>query len=342
MLRYYLHDGSSALRFRISGELSGPGLADLEQCWRTAAPTLAGRDLIVELRDVTAVSAGGRALLDLWRGSGARFIAASEAQRSLVQSVMGFDFPLLAKGEKGARQAWAPLRLAALLVVAAALLLPSTVRAGDSPADVLARYTASLEQNTNPIGGGAVTLEIDASLPKLKKQGRLQAIRRLVPFDKPEYEPLSWEGDPMIRRQVIARFLTADAQAQSMPASMVAVSPANYKFRYLGAIGAAESPTYVFRITPRHKRTGLIQGELWIDASTGLAIHKSGRLVKRPSAFLRRVEMTQDTDLRQGAPYRRITRLSIETLLAGRAELTVKERAEISAGAILASAPAAE
>ena len=51
----------------------------------------------------------------------------------------------------------------------------------------------------------------------------------------------------------------------------------------------------------------------------------AGRLVKQPSVFLRRVDVTQDTDIRDGRPYLRITRLTVETRLVGRAELTITE-----------------
>jgi hypothetical protein len=49
-------------------------------------------------------------------------------------------------------------------------------------------------------------------------------------------------------------------------------------------------------------------------------------MVKTPSIFLRRVSIVQDTDLREGRPYLRITRLDIDTRLAGRAELIITER----------------
>src|SRR5258708_11091815 len=125
----------------------------------------------------------------------------------------------------------------------------------------------------------------------------------------------------MVRRQVIARYLSADAEGRSMRASDVAISRAKYKFRFVGAAGTGPNLAYVFQITPRKIRLGLIRGELWIDAATGIAVHQAGYLVKRPSIFLRRVGVVQDVDLRKGRPYRRITRLELDTLLAGRAGL---------------------
>jgi hypothetical protein len=217
------------------------------------------------------------------------------------------------------------------LALALALLVPGAVwGAVDTGAEtanlVLARYTGRLGSASESIERGAATLDIEASLPKLAKQGRLQAIRRLVPLGKPVYEVVRTEGDRTVRQQVIARYLSAEAEAQSVPSSSFAINNANYKFHYLGSIGAAQNLAYVFKITPRKKRRGLIRGEVWIDAATGVAVHQSGYLVKKPSVFLRRVSVVQDTDLRGGRPYLRITHLDVDTLLVGRAELTITER----------------
>jgi hypothetical protein len=347
MLRYYLHDGSDALRFRLLGALTGADVVEVEQCWRTALSTMDGRNFLVDVSDVTKVDDAGRALLELWSGSGAQFIAESEQSRSLVESIMGRQLPPAPRGPAPCRRL--SLRFAALVVVIAiSLSLPATVLADEpsagSAAAVLSRYTAGLEGGADRAADGAETLiDIEASLPKLAKNGRLQVVRRLIPLGRPEYQVLQSEGDRTVRQQVIARYLSADALARSLPPSSISVSPANYKFHFIAAIGSDRTLTYVFRISPRKKRVGLIQGELWIDAASGIAVRQSGRFVKRPSVFLRRVEITQDTDIHEGVPYLRITRLGIDTLLAGRAELTIKEHpgcnADMPVSAGMLSAP---
>src|SRR5205085_11403805 len=116
-----------------------------------------------------------------------------------------------------------------------------TLRAAEAPAVdpntpaamAFARYTAAVEQ-ANP--WNQETVEIDASLPKLQKSGRLRAVRRLLPLGKPEYQVLETAGDQTVRQQVIIRYLSAEARAAAIPASSVAVTPANYKFRYKGSV----------------------------------------------------------------------------------------------------------
>jgi hypothetical protein len=83
---------------------------------------------------------------------------------------------------------------------------------------------------------------------------------------------------------------------------------------------------YRFLITPRKKREGLIKGELWLDGETGSVVRQSGYLVKKPSIFVKRVDVTRETDLRDGSAEMRVTHLSVDTRLVGRAELIIHER----------------
>jgi hypothetical protein len=186
-----------------------------------------------------------------------------------------------------------------------------------------ARYTANMEQ-ASP--WRLEVVDIDASLPKLGKVGRLRAIRRLLPFGEPEYQVLESGGDQTVRQQVIVRYLSADLRAAAIPASSVAITPANYRFHFKGRVQAGNSTAYAFVITPREKRKGLIKGELWLAAETGAAVRQSGYLVKSPSLFVKRVEITRETGLRDGVTETRVTHLSLDTRLVGRAELTIVER----------------
>ena len=127
----------------------------------------------------------------------------------------------------------------------------------------------------------------------------------------------------MVKQQVIARYLTAEKEGAAISASSVAITPANYKFRHVATSGG--TPVYAFQITPRKKLPGLIKGELWIDGTTGLAVHEAGYLVKRPSIFIRRLKITRDVTHRDGVPYLRTTHIEIDLRIVGRAELTIIE-----------------
>ena len=199
----------------------------------------------------------------------------------------------------------------------------SMVQASSGPGGAFARYLQGLDR-ARP--WQLETIEIDASLPKLKKHGRLTAIRRLLPFGKPEFQVLEMDGDATVRQQVIVRYLNAEVSAASLPPGSVAISPQNYKFRYAGSLTSGTESAYIFDITPRQKREGLIKGQLWIDANTGEVLRQSGYLVKRPSLFLKRVDLMREIEVHNGVADARVTHLSLDTRLVGRAELMIHER----------------
>jgi hypothetical protein len=199
----------------------------------------------------------------------------------------------------------------------------TTAGATTEAAMAFARYTTGLEQAS---AWSLETVEIEAALPKLDKQGHLRAIRRLLPLGKPDYQVVEIAGDQTVTKQVIGRYLSAEVHAATIPASSVAITPANYKFRYKCAMTSGGSQIYVFLIAPRKKREGLINGELWIDGETGAVVRQSGYLVEKPSIFVKRVNVIQETAIRDGSAEERVTHLSVDTRLVGRAELTIHER----------------
>jgi hypothetical protein len=185
-----------------------------------------------------------------------------------------------------------------------------------------ARYVASVGHAAS---WSPETLEIEASLPKLRKRGHLRAIRRLNQAGNADYQVLEIAGDRTVRQQVIERYLNAQMIASDIPAESIAMTPANYQFHYRGAVRAGDAVAYVFRIEPRKKRIGLISGELWLDAETGSAVRQSGRLVKSPSLFVKSIGIVRETVLSQGVAQMLLTHLSVDTRLVGLADLTVTE-----------------
>jgi hypothetical protein len=195
----------------------------------------------------------------------------------------------------------------------------------DGSALAFGRYLASIQERNPFTESGPIDVEIQASLPGLAKQGSMQAVRETGASERSEYSAIKFDGDSTVKRQVIARYLAAEDQAEGLPYSSVVVTPANYKFRYVDSAETNGTAVYIFQITPKEKRAGLIRGQIWIDSATGIAVHQAGRFAKRPSVFIRGIEVTRDTNMRDGLPYTRVTHVAIETRLVGRAELTITE-----------------
>lgn len=232
-----------------------------------------------------------------------------------------------------------------------ALALLTLLIPGSTPADsliiappvsgslALARYLASLHRRDPFRESGPVAVMIEASLPGLRKKGRLVAIRDIGNSERTEYKVIGTEGDPAVIQEVIAPYLAEEKEIQDLPLSSVIITPANYKFRFMGETGTRGASAYVFRIMPKKKRTGLIRGELWIDPATGNAVLQAGYFVKTVSAGVRHVEVVRDTKLQDGSPSSRITRVAVETRRTGRGYLTITE---FPSAAISASARAGE
>ncbi len=194
--------------------------------------------------------------------------------------------------------------------------------AGPGPEGALDRCLAA---SAGATAWDTAEVDIEASLPQLAESGRLRAIRRRL-FGRIEYQILELLGDRTIKQQVIGRYLSAEKEAAGRPAAQVAITVTNYRFHFRGALETNGSEVYSFGITPRKKRAGLIRGELWIDAATGALLRESGRMVRSPSIFIRRIDVVRDIRFRDGQPLARVTHLSVETRLVGRAELTITER----------------
>lgn len=191
------------------------------------------------------------------------------------------------------------------------------------PAMALERFIANQQlDNRNSVE----TIEIEASLPTLSKNGRLRAIRRTMAAHHPTYQVLEVSGDSIVKHELIVRYLDADERAAELSNASKAITPANYTFRYVGAVQLRDDFTYVFRIIPHKRREGLINGVLWIDGETGIAVRLSGHVVKNPSIFIKRIDMTRENYLREGIVETRITHLVIDTRLVGTAQLVVVER----------------
>src|SRR5579863_8684617 len=180
------------------------------------------------------------------------------------------------------------------------LLIPLTCLWGSDavpPETVVQNFQAAASAQIERLPGASMEVEIEASLPKLKKHGKLHALRRISMLGRITYEAIHFEGDKSIKDEVIARYLTADAATRVGDGKSVAITPANYKFKYKGMAEYDGRQVHVFGLTPRKKRVGLFKGELWLDAGTYLPVRESGRLAKSPSIFIRRIEFVREYDI---------------------------------------------
>ena len=165
-------------------------------------------------------------------------------------------------------------------------------------------------------------VEISASLPKLKKEGKLRALRNISQVGRVTYRMLGFTGDSSIKKDVIARYLTAEVQASGNGADL-GITPANYKFKFKGLQDQDGRNVYVFHLAPRKKELGLFKGELWIDAKTYMPVREAGKLVKNPSIFFKRTDFVRTYKIDNGVAVPEHIDSVIKTRIVGPVELTI-------------------
>ena len=189
--------------------------------------------------------------------------------------------------------------------IAVSLLLFTSAAAGFSadlsalpPETIVENYCAARQQA--PGMAASMDMDIQASLPGMKKEGRFHALRKINPFGRISYLKASFEGDNAVKNQVVVRYLQAEAEAQRDESDSIAVTPANYKFKYKGQKDADGRTVHVFELTPKKKKKGLFKGEIWIDAASYLPVREEGNLIKSPSIFVKKVAFVRTFDIRDG------------------------------------------
>jgi len=226
---------------------------------------------------------------------------------------------------------------------------------GISSTEILSRYFSALENQQKSVEQISMDVDIDAQLPRLKKTGSLHALRRVSRLGQVTYDGVRFLGDKMIKKDVIARYLTAETEAQNVSAEgngvtnagaeaslngeknggrngngktsklgSVAINTDNYKFKFKGTSEHDGRSVYVFQLSPKKKRVGLFKGDLWIDPDTFLPVRESGRFVKNPSIFLKKVEFVRSYQIRDGLALPVEVSSRIETRIVGRAELNIR------------------
>jgi len=192
-----------------------------------------------------------------------------------------------------------------------------------APAQVLDRYVTAVQSQETHARPVSMDVDMDAKLPRLRKQGRFHAFRFMTRLGQILYGTPRYEGDNTIKKEVIGRFLQAEREARSEYAGSLTVTPANYRFKFKGMDDYGGRPVYVFEVSPKKKLVGLYKGELWIDQQTYLPLRHWGELVKNPSLMVRHVYFVRDYYICEGVSVPRRLISEIETRLVGRANLTI-------------------
>jgi len=180
---------------------------------------------------------------------------------------------------------------------------------------IVTRYVSATQEQQTAMRGASMQVDIAAEVPKLQSKGKLQALRSISKLGKITYNALAFIGDKRIRNEVIARYLTAETQTPAGPD--ISITPANYKFKYKGLQDHEGQQAYVFQVSPRRKQVGLFKGDLWIDPQTYMPVRESGRFVKSPSIFLKKIEFVRTYEVKDGLAVPQHIESKVQTRIFG-------------------------
>lgn len=212
-LQYYMHDGPSAFRFELAGDLDNAGARELEQAWRTASAVIGDRSLVIDMTFVSSVEKDACLLLARWHAGGAHLIARTKASRKLAETIVGEPIPQFTSDHNTRRErTWLPFhasfggpRLGVILLLAA-LLLPVDSHAANLKAETVAAWEDHVESVTvvlqDRVRSGGSFLWTD------EESGRVAKLRNgeILVAAAPGPTPLKVSGG-LIHHWVAAAFL---------------------------------------------------------------------------------------------------------------------------------------
>ena len=93
---------------------------------------------------------------------------------------------------------------------------------------MVSRYLQATQAQQSALRGGTEEIDIDAAVPKFKKQGKLHALRSISKLGKITYHALGFSGDNVVKTEVISNYLKAEVESPKGP-SNASITPQNYK-----------------------------------------------------------------------------------------------------------------
>ena len=95
MLKITHDDAEKEQRWTLSGQLSGPWVAELRSCWQKSRSQ--GRSGVIDMSDVTSIDERGESLLREMKEEGARFVARGVDMKHILTNLRTKNKPPLRK-----------------------------------------------------------------------------------------------------------------------------------------------------------------------------------------------------------------------------------------------------
>ncbi len=105
----------------------------------------------------------------------------------------------------------------------------------------------------------------------------------------------SEKGSDFVLHHVFRRLMEREKErvrADKDPDSLI--TPENYTFEIVGTESIGSSNCSVVHAVPKHKRTDLFEGNIWIDNKDFAIVKITGHLAKSPSFWIKRVDFSRN------------------------------------------------
>ena len=102
MLRITVHQDGDQCRLELAGKLGGPWVAVTENVWRSAP--CSGKEIELDMREVTGIDDAGRDLLIAMHKAGAHFVVQGVAMTALIEEITGKQPFDRAKGRRRTKE----------------------------------------------------------------------------------------------------------------------------------------------------------------------------------------------------------------------------------------------
>ena len=242
-----------------------------------------------------------------------------------------------------------------ILLVVLLLAVPFTLSADDSEVkerlgeELFTRYQNALLSQKDAVKNVEMEVLMEGKIPRLKKEGKMSALKRVSAVGGVTWKLLGFWGDDTVKKEVMARYMQAEQEAangnseksnsekpnsekpnpekpnsEKSKKEDISITPDNYNFKYKGLNERNDRQVHIFELKPKHKRLGLFKGELWLDPETCLPVRESGRLVKNPSVFIKKMEFVREYEIRDGIAYLKRMESQTQTRIVGKAELNIE------------------
>jgi hypothetical protein len=107
-----------------------------------------------------------------------------------------------------------------------------------------------------------------------------------------EFRIVSESGSKVLLRQVLARLLDSEREAQEEKLrKALEITPANYNFTYENTEHTAAGDFYVLAVKPRNKSKYVYNGKIWVDARDFAVARMDGSPATNPSIWVKHVDI---------------------------------------------------